>query len=136
MRLLGVGTPKATRLVRLAGWAPPEPRAAARRPGPRSTPAPPDRHRLEDPSPAVRRQDDKDDNVSLLDLRINPMTSNAQTPTHSEDQSPDRHLSSQPESAERLRFSRNSLQEQYTPMHHDQMGRAARCAARAQPASR
>ena len=25
MRLLGVGTPRATRLVRLAGWAPPEP---------------------------------------------------------------------------------------------------------------
>jgi hypothetical protein len=29
MRLLGVGTPKAARLVRLAGWAPPEPPAAA-----------------------------------------------------------------------------------------------------------
>jgi hypothetical protein len=29
MRLLGVGTPKAARLIRLAGWAPPEPAPAA-----------------------------------------------------------------------------------------------------------
>ena len=35
MRLLGVGTPKAARLIRLAGWAPPDPA-----PGPEARPRP------------------------------------------------------------------------------------------------
>jgi hypothetical protein len=59
MRLLGVGTPKAARLVRLAGWTPPEPGSAAGDPDPQhpgrlhvvSDPANPAAHTVEDDDP-------------------------------------------------------------------------------------
>jgi hypothetical protein len=64
MRLLGVGIPKATRLVRLAGWAPAEPRT---RPSDHAShPAWPfqivTEPRLRDSQPEDR--DDKDDDAT------------------------------------------------------------------------
>ena len=58
MRLLGVGTPKAARLVRLAGWASPGPCRRSRRPAPQP-PGP--LHLVTDratPGPRLRRRND------------------------------------------------------------------------------
>ena len=64
MRLLGVGTPKATRLVRLAGWASPEPETGTSDPTPHT--ARPLQIVTESKThhPQTDDTDDKDDNMS------------------------------------------------------------------------
>ena len=126
MRLLGVGTPKAARLVRLAGWAPPEPGPAA---ADRTRSHPGRLHLVTDPE--TRSPQTMTKTTRTTDVALDSGS------TH--DQQPRRHLtrrySHRPpsEPATRLQsvsgLSEHKLQEQYTPRHHDPMGRRPPSAA-------
>ena len=64
MRLLGVGTPKATRLVRLAGWASPEPEMGTSDPTPHTARPLQIVTESKTHQPQTDDTDDKDDNMS------------------------------------------------------------------------